>query len=134
MAPRLGCGAQLWPRSPLARHHHAPPRPDWLANGIYSTLRANDTRHAEPLARDGRWDRHVGELGRIYNAAEKLGIYTREKWPFVLRLMSKEQLPLLQSPRCCGALSLLAVRHPGCSRRRETDSSGDAPASFKGFA
>jgi hypothetical protein len=107
-------------------------RPDWLANGIYAILRANDTRHAEPLARDGIVTSE--SLGRIYNAAEKLEIYRREKWPFVLRLMSKEPLALLQSPRCCGALSLLAVRHPGCSRRRETDSSGDAPASFKGFA
>jgi hypothetical protein len=28
-------------------------RPDWLANGIYAILRANDTRHDKPLAREG---------------------------------------------------------------------------------
>ena len=28
-------------------------RPDWLANGIYAILRANDTRHEKPLAREG---------------------------------------------------------------------------------
>jgi hypothetical protein len=28
-------------------------RPDWLANGIYAILRANDTRYEEPLAREG---------------------------------------------------------------------------------
>ncbi len=28
-------------------------RPDWLANGIYAILRANDARHEKPLAREG---------------------------------------------------------------------------------
>ena len=28
-------------------------RPDWLANGIYAILRANDPRHEKPLAPDG---------------------------------------------------------------------------------
>jgi internalin A len=45
-------------------------RPDWLANGIYAVLRANDTRHEKPLARDGIVTPE--SLGRIYSAAEKL--------------------------------------------------------------
>ena len=63
-------------------------RPDWLANGIYAILRANDTRHEKPLARAGG-DHHAGQPGRIYSAAEKLEMlnakdYPREKWAFVL--------------------------------------------------
>src|ERR1700738_3442147 len=45
-------------------------RPDWLANGIYAILRANDTRHEKPLAREGIITPE--SLGRIYSAAEKL--------------------------------------------------------------
>ena len=70
-------------------------RPDWLANGIYAVLRANDPLHEKPLAQDGIIT--LESLGRIYNAAEKLGMlkaqdYPQEKWAFVLRLMSLFQL------------------------------------------
>ena len=70
-------------------------RPDWLANGIYAILRANDTRHEEPLAREGIVT--LESLGPIYETAERLGMlrakdYPEEKWPFLLRLMSLFQL------------------------------------------
>jgi internalin A len=70
-------------------------RPDWLANGIYAILRANDTRHQKPLARDGIVTPE--SLGPIYETAERLGMlrakdYPEEKWPFLLRLMSLFQL------------------------------------------
>ena len=45
-------------------------RPDWLANGIYAILRANDPRHEKPLAPDGIVE--PKSLGPIYSAAEKL--------------------------------------------------------------
>jgi internalin A len=70
-------------------------RPDWLANGIYAILRANDTRHEKPLAREGIVT--LESLGPIYETAERLGMlrakdYPEEKWPFLLRLMSLFQL------------------------------------------
>ena len=70
-------------------------RPDWLANGIYAILRANDPRHEKPLAPDGIVT--LESLGRIYSAAEKLKMlnakdYPQEKWAFLLRLMSLFQL------------------------------------------
>jgi hypothetical protein len=70
-------------------------RPDWLANGIYAILRANDARHEKPLAPEGIVT--PGSLEQIYSAAEKLEMlratdYPKEKWPFILRLMSLFQL------------------------------------------
>jgi internalin A len=70
-------------------------RPDWLANGIYALLRANDPRHPELLAPHAVLTAET--LGPIYSAAEKLGMlkageYPREKWPFLLRLMGMFQL------------------------------------------
>jgi internalin A len=70
-------------------------RPDWLTNGIYAILRANDPRHEKPLAPDAIVT--LESLEGIYSAAEKLGMlkaedYPQEKWPFVLRLMSLFQL------------------------------------------
>ena len=70
-------------------------RPDWLSNGIYAILRANDSRHVKPLAPNGI----VGleTLGDIYRAAEKLNMlvaadFPETKWPFLLRLMIRFQL------------------------------------------
>lgn len=70
-------------------------RPDWLANGIYAILRANDPRHEKPLGPDGIVT--IETLSRVYPAAEKLKMlkaadYPAEKWPFLLRLMSLFQL------------------------------------------
>lgn len=70
-------------------------RPDWLANGIYAILRANDAHHDEPCAPDAMLT--AESLGPIYAAAEKLKMlsaadYPRDKWPFLLRLMSLFQL------------------------------------------
>lgn len=70
-------------------------RPDWLANGIYAILRANDSRHPEPLAYDGVVS--VDNIGQIYAAAETLRMleakdYPEDKWLFILRLMGLFQL------------------------------------------
>ena len=102
-------------------------RPDWLANGIYAILRANDTRHEKPLAPDGIVT--LESLGRIYSAAEKLEMlnakdYPREKWPFVLRLMSLFQLsfPLDEDGQRQLVPALLPVEEP--SAATEPDGAG----------
>lgn len=69
-------------------------RPDWLANGIYAVLRANLLERS-PLAADAVLT--ADKLGLIYTAADKAGMlrsaeYPKEKWPFLLRLMSLFQL------------------------------------------
>lgn len=70
-------------------------RPDWLANGIYALLRANHPLHAQRLAPAAILC--AQDLGRIYEAAEKLGMleandYPEARWPFLLRLMGAFQL------------------------------------------
>ena len=70
-------------------------RPDWLANGIYAILRANDPHHDEPLAPDATLTSM--RLGPIYAGAEKLKMlkaddYPEKKWPFLLQLMKLFQL------------------------------------------
>ena len=92
-------------------------RPDWLANGIYAILRANDPRHEKPLAPDGIIAPE--SFGRIYSAAEKLEMlnaqdYPQEKWPFVLRLMSLFQLsfPLDEDGQRQLVPALLPVEEP----------------------
>ena len=102
-------------------------RPDWLANGIYAILRANDTRHEKPLARDGIVTPE--SLRRIYNAAEKLKMlkakdYPQEKWPFVLRLMSLFQLsfPIDENGQRQLVPALLPVEEP--SAATEPDGEG----------
>ena len=102
-------------------------RPDWLANGIYAILRANDPRHEKPLARDGIVTPE--SLGRIYSAAEKLEMlkakdYPQEKWPFVLRLMSLFQLsfPLDEDGQRQLVPALLPVEEP--SAATEPDGAG----------
>jgi internalin A len=99
-------------------------RPDWLANGIYAVLRANDTRHKKPLAPDGIVTRK--SLGRIYIAAEKLEMlkakdYPQEKWPFVLRLMSLFQLsfPLDEGGQRQLVPALLPVEEPSVATEPE---------------
>jgi Leucine-rich repeat (LRR) protein len=102
-------------------------RPDWLANGIYAILRANDPRHEKPLAREGIV--MPESLGRIYSAAEKLQMlkakdYPQEKWPFVLRLMSLFQLsfPLDEEGQKQLVPALLPVEEP--SAATEPDGAG----------
>jgi internalin A len=92
-------------------------RPDWLANGIYAILRANEARHEKPLAPEGIVTPE--RLGPIYSAAEKLGMlnakdYPQEKWPFVLRLMSIFQLsfPLDEDAQRQLVPALLPVEEP----------------------
>jgi hypothetical protein len=92
-------------------------RPDWLANGIYAVLRANDPRHEKPLAQDGIITPE--SLGLIYNAAEKLEMlkakdYPEEKWAFVLRLMSLFQLsfPLDEGGQSQLVPALLPLEEP----------------------
>jgi internalin A len=92
-------------------------RPDWLANGIYAILRANDSRHEEPLAPEGIVTPE--SLGRIYAAAEKLEMlkakdYPEEKWPFLLRLMNLFQLsfPLDEEGQRQLVPALLPVEEP----------------------
>jgi internalin A len=70
-------------------------RPEWLANGIYAVLRANDSHHENPLAPDAMLS--ADSLGTIYAGAEKLGMlkaadYPPEKWPFLVQLMKLFQL------------------------------------------
>ena len=102
-------------------------RPDWLANGIYAILRANDTRHEEPLAREGIVT--LESLGPIYETAERLGMlrakdYPEEKWPFLLRLMSLFQLsfPLDEDGQRQLVPALLPVEEPLAAT--EPDSAG----------
>jgi internalin A len=102
-------------------------RPDWLANGIYAILRANDTRHEKPLAPEGIVTPE--SLGRIYSAAEKLEMlkakdYPQEKWRFVLRLMSLFQLSFPLDERGQEQLvpALLPVEEP--SAATEPDGAG----------
>jgi internalin A len=101
-------------------------RPDWLANGIYAILRANDSRHAKPLAQDGIVTPE--SLGRIYSAAEKLEMlkakdYPREKWPFVLRLMGLFQLglPLDEDGQRQLVPALLPVEEPVAATEPDGD-------------
>ncbi len=70
-------------------------RPDWLANGIFAILRANDPRHGRHLAPGAMLT--AESLGGIYEAAERLKMleaadYPADKWPFLLRLMRLFQL------------------------------------------
>ena len=70
-------------------------RPDWLADGIYALMRANDTRHPEAMAPGGRLS--AAQMPAIYAAAEKLGMlmaaeYPQEQHAFLLRLMAAFQL------------------------------------------
>src|SRR5262249_25418958 len=60
-------------------------RPDWLVNGIYAILRANDLHHDQPLAPDATLT--PMRLGPIYAGAEKLKMlkaadYPEIKWSF----------------------------------------------------
>jgi hypothetical protein len=95
-------------------------RPDWLADGIYALLRANDTRHARPLASDGRMT--LARMPHVYAAAEKLKMlraadYPVTKHPFLLRLMGAFQLsfPLNETGTEHLVPALLPVEEPaGC--------------------
>jgi internalin A len=102
-------------------------RPDWLANGIYAILRANDPRHEKPLAPDAIVT--LESLEGIYSAAEKLEMlktkdYPQEKWPFVLRLMSYFQLsfPIDEDGQRQLVPALLPVEEP--SAATEPDGEG----------
>jgi hypothetical protein len=70
-------------------------RPDWLANGIYALLRANNSHHQQPFAPDAVLT--ADRLGPIYAGAERLGMlcaadYPEDMWPFLLQLMNLFQL------------------------------------------
>ena len=70
-------------------------QPEWLANGIYAILRANDSQHHRKYAPEATLT--VDALGPIYEGAERLKMleaaeYPAEKWPFLMRLMSLFQL------------------------------------------
>lgn len=92
-------------------------RPDWLADGIYALLRANDTRHPNPLAPNGRIN--LQQMPGIYTAAENLRMlkasdYPAEKHPFLLRLMAAFQLsfPLDEAGTEHLVPALLSVEEP----------------------
>ena len=92
-------------------------RPDWLADGIYALLRANDTRHTAPLAPDGRIK--LEAMPAIYAAAENLKMlkakdYPVEKHAFLLRLMGAFQLsfPLNEAGTEHLVPALLSVEEP----------------------
>ena len=101
-------------------------RPDWLADGIYALLRANDTRHPHPLAPDGRMT--LGRMPAIYAAAEQLKMlkaddYPAAKHPFLLRLMAAFQLsfPLDEAGTEHLVPALLPVEEPAGSPSRLLD-------------
>ncbi len=94
-------------------------RPDWLANGIYTILRANTLVPGKLLVPDGILT--VDIIGSIYKIASmssgkmiQLQDYPPEKWSFMLKLMSLFQLafPLSEdgSQQICPAL--LGVEPP----------------------
>jgi internalin A len=73
-------------------------RPDWLANGIYAILRANDTRHDPPRARG---DCHAGEPWLDLQRCGKAGDAEGERLPageVALCAAADESLPAQLSP------------------------------------
>jgi internalin A len=113
-------------------------RPDWLANGIYAILRANDPRHEKPLAPDGIVEPE--SLGPIYSAAEKLEMlkakdYPQKKWPFVLRLMGLFQLsfPLNEGGQKQLVPALLPVEEPPAATEPDGEGrfAGEPPRPFR---
>lgn len=92
-------------------------RPDWLADGIYALLRANDARHPCPLAPDGQIN--LEQMPAIYAAAERLEMlkaadYPAEKHLFLLRLMGAFQLsfPMDEAGAKHLVPALLSVEEP----------------------
>lgn len=70
-------------------------KPDWLANGIYAMLRANDPRHEQSVLPDAILS--SDNIGRVLKAAEALEMlllsdYPQEKWSFLMQLMLSFQL------------------------------------------
>ncbi|MCH7872839.1 MAG: hypothetical protein IID33_14175, partial [Planctomycetes bacterium] len=102
-------------------------RPDWLANGIYAILRANDSHHDRQYAPEATLT--VESLGPIYAAAEKLKMlkaadYPADMWPFLLRLMSLFQLgfPIDETGQTLLVPTLLPVEAPaGCDEPDDAD-------------
>ena len=102
-------------------------RPDWLANGIYAILRANDSAHDRHYAPDAMLT--AESLGPIYQAAEKLKMlkaaeYPKDKWPFLLRLMNLFQLAFPVDDRGEQLLvpTLLPLEPPdGCDEPEDDD-------------
>ena len=102
-------------------------RPDWLANGIYAILRANDSHHDRKHAPEGMLT--VESLGPIYAAAEKLKMlkaadYPPDKWLFLLRLMSQFQLayPTDETGQTLLVPTLLPVEAPpDCDEPSDAD-------------
>ncbi|MCB1231028.1 MAG: leucine-rich repeat domain-containing protein [Verrucomicrobiae bacterium] len=92
-------------------------QPEWLANGIYAILRANDSHHPQKYAPDATLTENA--LGPIYEGAEKLKMlkaadYPEEKWPFLMRLMSLFQLafPIDEKGETLLVPSLLPLEAP----------------------
>lgn len=102
-------------------------RPDWLANGIYAILRANDSRHHKHYAPEAILT--VQRLGPIYKAAQKLQMlnakdYPQKMWPFLLRLMNLFQLafPIDDTGRKLLVPTLLRLEPPpGCDEPTDAD-------------
>lgn len=102
-------------------------RPDWLANGIYAILRANDSHHEQPLAPDAVLTKE--RLGPIYAGAERLKMlkaadYPESMWPFLLRLMNLFQLafPIDDKGETLLAPTLLPLEPPAdCEEPTDKD-------------
>jgi internalin A len=102
-------------------------RPEWLANGIYAILRANDPHHDVPLAPDATLS--VKQLGPIYAGAEKLEMlkaadYPAEKFAFLLQLMKLFQLafPLDDTGDNLLVPALLPIEPPpDCDEQNDAD-------------
>ncbi len=102
-------------------------RPDWLANGIYAILRANDSHHDRQHAPEATLT--VGSLGPIYKAAQKLKMlkakdYPPDMWPFLLRLMSLFQLafPIDETGQTLLVPTLLPLEPPrDCEEPADAD-------------
>ncbi|QUY41229.1 COR domain-containing protein [Acaryochloris marina] len=92
-------------------------RPDWLANGIYALLRANDAHHEQPFAPNAELT--ANQLGPIYEGSHQLQMlnaadYPQEKWPFLLQLMNLFQLafPVDETGQTLLVPTLLSLEPP----------------------
>ncbi len=101
-------------------------QPEWLANGIYAILRANDSHHERKFAPDAMLT--VDSLGPIYKGAERLKMleatdYPEDMWPFLMRLMSLFQLafPIDDSGETLLVPTLLPLEPPPESEESEAE-------------
>ena len=102
-------------------------RPDWLANGIYAILRANDSALDRNYAPDAILSKE--RLGQIYAAAEGIRLlraadYPADNWAFLLHWIRILDLACPVDDRCEKLLvpTLLPLEPPDdCDEPQEPD-------------